>query len=394
LSDLLLVLNAGSSSIKFQLFGAEHGTKLERLLKGQLDGIGVRPRLTIAQPAEGPSERALEADEGADLTAAFETVDRWLARALRGRTLAAIGHRIVHGGAQFAAPVLIDEAVLDQLAALIPLAPLHQPNNLAPVRAARQRYPETPQVACFDTAFHRGHPEVADRFAIPDELYRSGIRRYGFHGLSYAYVAERLRELAPEIADKRVLILHLGSGASICALEGGRSIDTTMGFSALDGVPMGTRPGQLDAGVLLHLVRAGWQADALERLLYRESGLKALSGVSSDMRELERSQDPRARFAIDFFVHRVVKEIGGLTAVLGGLDGLVFTAGIGENSALIRRLICARLEWLGVRLHEEANQAGRSLISQAQGRVKVHVVPTDEELMIARQTLALIRSKR
>ena len=180
MSDLLLVLNAGSSSIKFQLFGAEHGTKLERLLKGQLDGIGVRPRLTIAQPAEGPSERALEADEGADLTAAFETVDRWLARALRGRTLAAIGHRIVHGGAQFAAPVLIDEAVLDQLAALIPLAPLHQPNNLAPVRAARQRYPETPQVACFDTAFHRGHPEVADRFAIPDELYRSGIRRYGF----------------------------------------------------------------------------------------------------------------------------------------------------------------------------------------------------------------------
>jgi acetate kinase len=394
MSEPLLVLNAGSSSIKFQLFAAGQGTELQRLLKGQLDGIGVRPRLTVAQSPEGAFERALAPEEGADLAAAFATVDGWLAQTLGGRAPAAIGHRVVHGGADFAAPVLIDEAVLEQLERLIPLAPLHQPNNLAPVRAARERYPRTPQVACFDTAFHRGHPEVADRFALPDELYRAGIRRYGFHGLSYAYVAERLKELAPEIAEKRVLILHLGSGASICALKDGRSLDSTMGFSALDGVPMGTRPGQLDPGVLLHLVRAGWQADALERLLYRDSGLKALSGLSSDMRELEGSQDRRAQFAIGYFVHRVVKEIGALAAVLGGLDAIVFTAGIGENSAVVRRLICARLEWLRVRLDEGANQAHRSLISQAQSGVKVYVVPTDEELMIARQTLALVRSKR
>jgi acetate kinase len=385
----LLVLNAGSSSIKFQLFAAE--PELRRLHRGQLDGIGVKPRLRISSGSE-EIDRALPAEQGADLGSAFVTVERWLSRALGGVPTAAIGHRVVHGGAEFAAPVLIDDAVLAKLEALIPLAPLHQPNNLAPIFEVRRRYPGTPQVACFDTAFHRGHPDVSDRFAIPDALYRTGIRRYGFHGLSYAYVAERLREIAPEIAEGRVLILHLGSGSSLCALKGGRSVDTTMGFSALDGVPMGTRPGQLDPGVLLHLMRTGWSADALERMLYRESGLKALSGLSSDMRELERSDLPGARFAIEYFAHRVGKEIGALAAVLGGVDAVVFTAGIGENSAAIRERLCKGAAWLGVRLDQAANVAGSQRISSAESSVRVYVVPTDEELMIARQTLALIGS--
>jgi acetate kinase len=375
--DTLLVINAGSSSIKFQLFAAERD--LRRLQRGQLDGIGIRPRLRVAAGPDQEIDRALAPEEGADLASAFATVDAWLGKAFGGVPPTAIGHRVVHGGAEFASPVLIDEKVLSRLEALIPLAPLHQPNNLAPIREARRRYAKTPQVACFDTAFHRGHPEVSDRFAIPDDLHRSGIRRYGFHGLSYAYVAERLREMAPAIAADRVLILHLGSGCSICALEGGRSIDSSMGFSALDGVPMGTRPGQLDPGVLLHLVRAGWSAEDLERMLYRESGLIALSAISSDMRELERSDAPRARFAIEF---------------LRGLDAIVFTAGIGENSALIRRMVCRRAAWLGVRLDEAANAAGRVIISEADSSVQVYVVPTDEELMIARQTLALVRPGR
>jgi acetate kinase len=387
--ETLLVINAGSSSIKFQLFAAEPG--LRRLRKGQLDGIGVRPRLRIVGPDQ-EIDRTLAPQEGADLASAFATVDGWLTETLGGVAPAAIGHRVVHGGAEFAAPVPVDDAVLAKLEALIPLAPLHQPNNLAPIREARRRYPKTPQVACFDTAFHRGHPEVSDRFAIPEELYRAGIRRYGFHGLSYAYVAERLRELAPEVAGGRVLILHLGSGCSLCAVEAGRSIDSTMGFSALDGVPMGTRPGQLDPGVLLHLVRAGWSAGELERMLYRESGLKALSGISSDMRELERSGAPQARFAIEYFVHRVAKEMGALAAVLGGVDAIVFTAGIGENSALLRELICRRAAWLGVRLDEAANAERGPIISKADSPVQVYVVPTDEELMIARQTLALTGS--
>ncbi|MDF2765968.1 MAG: acetate/propionate family kinase, partial [Rhodospirillales bacterium] len=283
----VLVINAGSSSIKFQLFAT--GRELRRVQKGQLDGIGVRPRLRIAAGAADAVDRALAPEEGADLASAFATVNAWLGKALGGAPPLAIGHRVVHGGTEFAVPVQVDEAVLAKLEALIPLAPLHQPNNLSPIREARRRYPETPQVACFDTAFHRGHPEISDRFALPDDLYTAGIRRYGFHGLSYAYVAERLKELTPDVAAGRVLILHLGSGASICAVEDGRSMDSSMAFSALDGVPMGTRPGQLDPGVILHLVRAGWTAEQLERLLYRESGLKALSGLSSDMRELERS---------------------------------------------------------------------------------------------------------
>jgi acetate kinase len=386
----VLVINAGSSSIKFQLFAT--GRELRRVQKGQLDGIGVRPRLRIAAGAAGAVDRALAPGEGADLASAVATVNKWLGKALGGAPPLAIGHRVVHGGTEFAAPVQVDEAVLAKLEALIPLAPLHQPNNLASIREARRHYPETPQVACFDTAFHRDHPEISDRFALPDDLYAAGIRRYGFHGLSYAYVAERLRELAPEVAAGRVLILHLGSGASICAVEDGRSMDSSMAFSALDGVPMGTRPGRLDPGVILHLVRAGWTAEQLERLLYRESGLKALSGLSSDMRELERSDHPRARFAIEYFVHRIAMEMGALGAVLGGVDGIVFTGGIGENSALVRGLVCRRAAWLGVRLDEAANAGGRAIISEADSSVPVYVVPTDEELMIARQTFALIGS--
>jgi acetate kinase len=288
--------------------------------------------------------------------------------------------------------VIVDDAVMATLETLVPLAPLHQPNNLAPIRAMRARLPGVPQVACFDTSFHRGHPEVADRFAIPDAMYRQGVRRYGFHGLSYEYVASRLPEIDPALARGRVIVLHLGSGASMCALEAGRSVDSTMGFTALDGLPMGTRPGQLDPGVVLHMMTTlGMDARQIERILYHESGLKGLSGISNDMRDLEASDAPAAKLAIDYFVYRIAKEAGALAAALGGVDGLVFTAGIGENSARIRARVCARCAWLGVELDPAANEAKASRITTPTSRVPAFVVPTNEELMIARHTLRLVR---
>jgi acetate kinase len=305
-----------------------------------------------------------------------------------------VGHRIVHGGPDYAQPILIDSAVLAKVEQYIPLAPLHQPNNLAPIRAILARSPDLPQVACFDTAFHRGHGAVADHFAIPERFYAEGVRRYGFHGLSYEYIAERLRTVAPDAAGGRVIVAHLGSGASMCALSNGRSIESTMGFTALDGLPMGTRPGQLDPGVVLYLIQQkGLTPAAVENLLYRESGLKGLSAVSNDMRELETSADPAARLAIDHFVYRVGLHAGMLAAALGGLDAFVFTAGIGENSATIRARIAEKLAWLGAELDASANAAARSTISTAGSRLALHVVPTDEELMIARHTMAVI-SKR
>jgi acetate kinase len=276
----------------------------------------------------------------------------------------------------------------------VPLAPLHQPNNLAPIRAIRERRPEIPQVACFDTAFHRGHPEVADRYAIPDRYYLEGVRRYGFHGLSYEYIAGRLQEVDPELARGRVVVCHLGSGASMCAISGGRSVDSTMGFTAVDGLPMGTRTGQLDPGVVLYLVQAkGYGAEAIERFLYHEGGLKGLSGVSNDMRDLLGSNAPAAKLAVDYFVHRVVRETGALAAAMGGIDGLVFTAGIGERSQEIRARVIGRLGWLGAELDNAANAAHTTTVSAPASRLKVLVVPTDEELMIARHTLTLIRSR-
>jgi acetate kinase len=308
--------------------------------------------------------------------------------------LVAVGHRVVHGGADFAASVAIDDAVLERLEALVPLAPLHQPHNLAAIRAIQGQMPGLLQVACFDTAFHRNHPELADWFALPRRFYDEGIRRYGFHGLSYEYIAHALREVAPDVANGRVVVAHLGSGASMGALHNGRSMDSTMGFTALDGLPMGTRPGALDPGVVLHLMRAhAMDADALERLLYHECGLKGLSGISNDVRALLASDNPRAARAIDLFVYRICRELGALTAALGGLDGLVFTAGIGERSPEIRARVCDQSAWLGIQLDEPANRAGGPRISTAGSRVRVFAIPTDEELMIARHTLALLRGR-
>ena len=386
----ILVINAGSSSLKFQVFAIVEGG-LERRVRGQMDGVGGRPRLK-ASDGDGESlvDRAYDASEIADLPAAIDAVQAFL-RSLGGFTLAAIGHRVVHGGPDFTDAVLIDPAVLDKLSHYQDLAPLHQPNNLAPIRLAMEIAPDLPQVACFDTAFHRGHAAHTDCYAIPRKLYDEGVRRYGFHGLSYEYIAERLRAVAPDIAAGRVVVAHLGSGASMCALAGGRSIESTMGFTALDGLPMGTRPGQLDPGVVLYLLdQKGMSVGAVTDLLYRGSGLKGLSGLSNDMRDLVDSDDPRAAFAIDHFVHRAALSAGQLAAALGGLDAFVFTAGIGEHSPVIRARIAERLAWLGAELDPAANEAGELVISTAGSRVALMVVPTDEELMIARHTLALI----
>ncbi|RAI38730.1 acetate/propionate family kinase, partial [Rhodoplanes roseus] len=337
-------------------------------------------------------DKALAPAAVPDLPAALHVAETWL-RGQTGVTLAAVGHRVVHGGPTYDRPVRVSPAVLADLERLVPLAPLHQPHNLAPIRTLLERRPDLPQVACFDTAFHRGRDPLADRFAIPQALHDEGVRRYGFHGLSYEYVASRLPEVAPDIARGRVIVAHLGSGASLCALSAGRSVETTMGFTGLDGLPMGTRPGRLDPGVILHLMTAkGMDAAAIEHFLYRECGLKGLSGIGNDMRDLEASDDPRAASAIAFFVYRIGLEAGMLAAALGGLDGVVFTAGIGENSARLRAAVAARLAWLGAEIDPAANAEGRSRISAPDSRLALLVVPTNEELMIARHTAALVGS--
>jgi acetate kinase len=338
-------------------------------------------------------DRRWPEDRGSGHAEFFRVIGGWLREHFGDRSsLRGVGHRVVHGGVDYAAPVRVDPAVLAKLEALCPLAPLHQPHNLAGIRAVAAVQPDLPQVACFDTAFHRGHPELADWFALPRRFYDEGIRRYGFHGLSYEYIASVLPEVAPEIAKGRVVVAHLGSGASMCALTAGRSIDSTMGFTALDGLPMGTRCGALDPGVVLHLNRAyGMSADAIERMLYHECGLKGVSGISNDMRTLLASDDPRARHAIDLFVWRICRELGALAAVQGGIDGLVFTAGIGERSAEIRERVCERAAWLGIELDPAANARGGPRISADGSRVAVYAIPTDEEQMIARHTLAVLR---
>jgi acetate kinase len=402
--DTILVVNAGSSSVKFQVFafqgfaaqgGTAAATKLDRLLKGQMDGIGTRPRLR-ARGADGTTliDRSYTPAEVDDPKAALETAGAWL-RETQNLHPVAVGHRIAHGGPEYDRPVLIDHDVLGRLERYVPLAPLHQPNNLAPVRSILTRMPGLPQVACFDTSFHRGHPALADHYAIPEALHAEGVRRYGFHGLSYEYIAGRLPELAPEIAAGRVIVAHLGSGASMCALAGGRSIESTMGFTALDGLPMGTRPGQIDPGVVLYLIdQKQMSSDQVQVFLYEQCGLKGLSGLSNDVRELEASAEPKAQFALDYFAYRVGLYAGMLAAALGGVDGFVFTAGIGENSPSVRSRIAERLAWLGGALDPVANTAGASQISAAGSRLALHVVPTDEELMIARHTVALLSRGR
>jgi acetate kinase len=302
----------------------------------------------------------------------------------------AVGHRVAHGGPHYAAPVVVNDAVLAALDRLVPLAPLHQPHNLAPIRAIQSGFPGVLQVACFDTAFHRGHADVADRYALPEALYQEGVRRYGFHGLSYESIAQTLGRVAPAVARGAVVVAHLGSGASMCAMRDGRSVDSTMGFTALDGLPMGTRCGQLDPGVVLYLLRAKhYDVDGVERLLYQEAGLRGLSGISNDVRDLLASPDPRARLALDYFVYRVGREIGALAASMGGIDALVLTGGIGENSPEMRARICATAAWLGLALDETANRAGGPRISTSGSRPSAWVIPTDEERMIAEHTLAL-----
>lgn len=393
MAEVVLVLNAGSSSIKFEVFRSR-SSALEVALRGQISGIGTRPRF-VAKDAAGTvvEERSWSASPGPDEEALLGELIAWIEDHLGGERLVAAGHRVVHGGSRYADPVLVTGPVLDALETLVPLAPLHQPHNLSAIRALAAAHPALPQVACFDTAFHRGHADAVSRFALPRALHDEGIRRYGFHGLSYAYVSRELARLAPDVAAGKVVIAHLGSGASLCAVEDGVSVDSTMGFTAIDGLPMGTRCGSLDAGVVLHLLEAkGMSAAEVQRLLYTQSGLLGVSGISNDMRDLLASDRPEAAQAIDLFVHRIVREIGALAATMGGLDGLVFTAGIGERSPDIREAVCRRLGWLGLDLCPDANRRGSLRVSTPGSRVAAWVIPTDEERMIALHTLDVLAS--
>jgi acetate kinase len=385
----VLVLNAGSSSLKFGLYQRPEQDSLALVAKGQVEGIRTRPRFRARDAAGGVLADQDLGAEVRDGASALDWLAEWLASRFEHESLAAVGHRVVHGGQRYTLPTLVTPEIAQELRELSPLAPLHQPFNLAAIEAVFERMPEIPQVACFDTAFHRGHSAVADLIPLPEDLRAGGLQKYGFHGLSYEYIASVLPDVAPEIAAGRVLVAHLGSGASICAIKDGKSVDSTLGFTALDGLCMGSRPGALDPGVVLYLFQElGLSADEVEDILYRNSGLRGISGISNDMRALLGSDDPAARLAIDYFVYRAAKEIGALTAVLGGLDGLVFTAGIGENSAEIRRRICAASEWLGIRLDAEANEAHGPGITTDDAGVSAWVIPTNEELMIARHTAA------
>jgi acetate kinase len=391
--DAVLVLNAGSSSIKFELFEVRDDAPVARFA-GQVEGIGAAPRFVAKDAAGGrlADRRWDGAEAPTGHRAALGVVIDWLDGVLAGARVAAVGHRVVHGGPDLAAPVLLDDAVVKVLQALAPLAPLHQPHNLAGIAAATERFPGVPQVACFDTAFHRAHAWEADTFALPPEFYDRGIRRYGFHGLSYEYIARMLAEEEPALAAGRIVVAHLGNGASLCAMRGGRSVDSTMGFTALDGVPMGTRCGQIDPGVLLHLIGTeGMDLAAVQRLLYGNAGLKGMSGISQDVRDLEASADPRAAGALSHFAWRVRREVGALAAALGGIDALVFTAGIGENAVRLRARICEGLGFLGIALDPALNAANAPEISASGAATRVLVRPTDEEGMIARHVLALLQ---
>ena len=390
--DVILVLNAGSSSIKFSLF-ADAGTELPLIARGQLEAIYTRPHF-IAKDAAGAttSEQRWEADTKLGHDGALAHIVEWL-KAQHGADsrLAAVGHRVVHGGIEFAAPVRADAEVVAKLGQLVPLAPLHQPHNLAPIRALLERFPSLPQVACFDTGAHRDNPAHAQMFALPKELFDAGVRRYGFHGLSYEYIASVLPSVDERAARGNTVVLHLGNGASMCALAAGRSVASTMGFTALEGLPMGTRCGALDPGVILYLMdERKLDARAIEKLLYSQSGLLGVSGVSSDMRVLLESTDPQAQLAVDLFVYRITRELGSLAAALGGLDAIVFTAGIGEHAAQIRERVCRQAAWLGVELDEAANKKHGPRISSATSRTSAWVIPTNEELMIARHTQSVL----
>ncbi len=391
MSDAILVLNAGSSSIKFSIYLMQ-GDELEPHIGGQLEGLYTAPRFKATKAGAGViGERQWEAGSPLGHDGAIGFLADFLREKLGDHRLAGVGHRVVHGGLVYAAPVRLSAAVVSDLEQFIPLAPLHQPHNLAPIRLLMERQPSLPQVACFDTAFHRSQPELAQMFALPLELHEAGVRRYGFHGLSYEYIASQLPRLDPQAAAGRTVVLRLGNGASMCALAGGRSMASTMGFTAVDGLPMGTRCGALDPGVILYLMdQRGMDARAIEKLIYSQSGLLGVSGVSSDMRTLLASDEPGARLAVDLYVYRIARELGSLAAALGGLDALVFTAGIGEHAAPIRARVCESAAWLGVALDARANAAGGPRISSAESRTPVWVLPTNEELMIARHTARVL----
>jgi acetate kinase len=376
----IVVLNTGSSSLKFAAYPLT--PEAPPLLFGEIEGIGGSARLTMG----GEKHPVTAADPHAAMQALAERPDGPLAG-----QIAAFGHRIVHGGPDLNHAVLVDDAALARIEAVSPLAPLHNPPALDVLKGLQKRFPGVPHVACFDTAFHRGHPAVADRFAIPDALYQQGVRRYGFHGLSYQYIAGAMKTQAPDIAGGRVVVAHLGSGASMCAMVGGHSVDSSMGFTALDGLPMGTRSGSLDAGVILWLQQQqGWPVDRVEHFLYHDCGLQGMSGISNDIRILLASDAPLAKMAVDYFVYHTARTAGALAVSMGGIDGMVFTAGIGEHSIPVRQRVLERLSWLGFDLDEAANATGKGRITGAKSRLPAYVIPTDEERVIARETMALI----
>jgi acetate kinase len=391
-SNALLTLNAGSSSIKFALFAAAGRIPARPEMAGQIDGLGTQPHLKAEDAAGNVLDNAdLDLGGSGRHRAALAFLVDWLHRHEAGWRIAGVGHRVVHGGETYSQPVLLDDFVVKRLEAFVPLAPLHQPHNLDGVRALREALPAVPQVACFDTAFHRTQPEIAQLFALPRRITAQGVRRYGFHGLSYEYIADVLPHHLGARADGRVIVAHLGNGASMCALKGRKSVATTMGFTAVEGLMMGTRTGSLDPGVLLYLMEnEGMDAKALTRLLYKESGLLGVSGVSPDMRKLLASKRPEAREAVDLFCYRIVREIGSLAAALQGLDALVFTGGIGEHAAPVRAQVCAALDWLGIDIDAGANARHDRSIARDGSDAEVLVLPTNEEWMIARHAAELI----
>jgi acetate kinase len=387
MDDYALVLNAGSSSLKFCVFVRPSDENWKLASRGQIDGIGSSPRMSARNSA---GERLVDEQLDAsirDQRSALGVLAEWLRSKHTGARVVAVGHRVVHGGVQYTGPTVVTPQVLADLHALEPLAPLHQPHNLAAIHAVSEWLPNVPQVACFDTSFHRTQSPLAQLVPLPRNIREGGVQRYGFHGLSYEYIAGMLPRISPEIAEGRVIVAHLGSGASLCAMKNRKSVDCSLGFTALDGLCMGTRPGSLDPGVILHLFQnLRMTAEEVSAILYKRSGLLAISEVSNDMRALLQSPEPNASLAVDYFVYRAAKEIGALAAVLEGVDGLVFTAGIGENSAEIRKRICRSSAWLGIALDEESNLRGETRISVRGSRVSVWVIPTNEELMIARHT--------
>jgi acetate kinase len=396
MTDAILVLNAGSSSIKFSVFVQRNGG-LDLALRGQVEGLYNSPRF-VAKNTDGAviSEKSWGGKAKLGHDGAIEHLRQFLRESRGEMKLVGVGHRVAHGGMKYFDPVRVDKKVLSELERIIPLVPLHQPHNLAPIKLVLEKMPDVPQVASFDTGFHHTSPELAQMIALPKELTDAGVRRYGFHGLSYEYIASVLPERAPHAAGGRTVVLHLGNGSSMCALDACKSVATTMGFSALDGLPMGTRCGALDPGVILFLLEEKkMDAHAIEKLLYKESGLLGVSGVSSDVRELLQSKDARAKLALDLYIYRIGRELGSLAAALGGLDAIVFTAGIGENAVGIRERVCRDAEWLGVELDSAANKKPdkSGLITKANSRVAAWVLATNEELMIAQHTLRILGLK-